>query len=434
MDKTFIALGISLGLGLLIGLQRERMGSRIGGIRTFPLISLFGSLCGLLAREYGGALIVVGMAVVFGSLAISNLLEGAKAEPPEPGQTTEFAALLTFAIGAFLIMGPHPVALVAGGVVVVLLQLKEPMHQFVEKMGHRDMTAMVQFVVITLIILPLLPNRAYGPYRVLNPYDIWRMVVLIVGIGLSGYIIYKIWGEKVGTILGGVLGGLISSTATTVTYARRTRSGSGPQSLPVFVILAASTIAYGRVLFELAVVAPRHLPQLTLPIAAMLLWIGLLSVVPLWLARGQKEESFQPKNPAELKTALVFGALYAIVLLAIAAAKQQFGQTALYGVAILSGLTDMDAITLSLGRMVEELRIEPDTGWRLILTASLANLVFKAGAVAFLASWRFTLKMLSFFGLAMAGGLLILWLWPEHWAIQIPQNKPVPGRVLEDSK
>lgn len=427
LDNTFIALAISLGLGLLIGLQRERTGSRIGGIRTFPLISLFGSLCALLSRELGGAVLAVGMVAVFGSLALSNLIKSPENESPEPGQTTEFAALLTFALGAFVVLGSYAVALVTGGVAVVLLQLKAPMHLFVAKMGRRDITAMLQFVVISLIIWPLLPDRAFGPYQVLNPFDIWRMVVLIISIGLSGYVVYKIWGQKAGALLGGVLGGVVSSTATTVSYARRARSAAESQSLPMFVILAASTITYARVLFELAVITPRFVAQLALPIAAMFLWMILLSLAPLWLSRGRNEEISQPKNPAQLKSALVFGAVYALVLLAVAASRQQFGHTALYAVSILSGLTNMDAITLSLGRMIDGRRIPPDTGWRLILIASLANIVFKGVVVAFLAPWRFTAKMLSFFALAMVGGLLILWLWPDHWIIQLPQNSPPPG-------
>src|SRR5688572_6724005 len=234
--EVYVTLAISLGLGLLIGLQRERAEARLGGIRTFPLISLFGTFCGLLALRHGWGILVAGLLVVFGVLTISNVLKSREAPQPEPGQTTEVAALLTFALGAYLVSGERAVALVAAGITVVLLHLKEPMHRFVGKMGGHDMSAVMQFVVITLIILPLLPNRTFGPYHVLNPFDIWRMVVLIVGLSLTGYVIYKIWGERAGTISGGVLGGLISSTATTVSYARRSKEATQTHGPAVFVI------------------------------------------------------------------------------------------------------------------------------------------------------------------------------------------------------
>src|SRR5688572_23766628 len=215
---TFVTLAISLGLGLLIGLQRERSEARLGGIRTFPLISLFGTVCGLLAAQFAWPVLVAGFVVVFGVLALANVIKLRETTLPEAGQTTEVAALLTFALGVYLVEGDRSVAFVVAGVTVVLLHLKEPMHRFVDRMGDKDMAAIIQFVVISLIILPLLPNRTFGPYNVLNPFDIWRMVVLIVAISLVGYVVYKTAG-RVGTISGGILGGLISSTATTVSYA-----------------------------------------------------------------------------------------------------------------------------------------------------------------------------------------------------------------------
>jgi uncharacterized membrane protein (DUF4010 family) len=412
MMEIFVTLGISLGLGLLIGLQRERAEARVGGIRTFPLISLFGTFCALLAASHGWGILLAGFLVVFGVLAVSNVLKLRESPQPEPGQTTEVAALLTFALGAYLVGGDRSVAFVAAGVTVVLLHLKEPMHRFVGKMGGHDVSAVMQFVVITLIILPLLPNRAFGPYEVLNPFDIWRMVVLIVGLSLSGYVVYKIWGERAGTISGGVLGGLISSTATTVSYARRSREALETHRSTVFVIIVASAIAYGRVLIEIGAVAPRRAGEMIAPLTVLLGWMALVSVLFYPFRRSDGGKIPEPANPAELKSALVFGAIYAVVIFAIGAVKHHLGPTALYGVAIASGLTDMDAITLSTARFVEQERLDSGTGWRLILTASLANIVFKAGAAMFIGGVAFGRRLLLPFGLGLAGGLVILWLWP----------------------
>lgn len=425
---SLITLGISLGLGLLIGLQRERTEARFGGIRTFPLVSLFGTFCGMLSDGRGAWPIAAGFLAIFGTVAVANWLHSAAADDGEHGQTTDVAALLTFAIGAYLPLGERPVAVVATGLMVILLHLKEPMHVFVRKMGSKDMAGIMQFVVISLIILPLLPNRAYGPLHVLNPFDIWRMVVLIVGLSLTGYIIYKWVGGTASTVLGGILGGLISSTATTVSYARRAKSAPAAHSLALTVILIASAVSYLRVLIEVSIIAPTNLGALVPPLAAALVWAGCIAAAAFIFLRKDHETMPAPANPAELKSALVFGIIYAIITLAAALIKKYFGTTGLYGVGVVSGLTDMDAITLSLARMVENRQLDADTGWRIILAASLSNSVFKGIAAGFLGGWPFGLRLAPFFAAALLGGLALILFWPQGWAIGPEQRSVFSGR------
>jgi len=408
---AFITLAVSLGLGLLIGLQRQRTEDRFGGIRTFPLISLFGTFCGMLGEVHGAWPIAAGVIAIFGTLAMANWLN-ARHAASEHGQTTEVTALLTFAIGAYLPLGDRSLAAVATGLVVILLHLKGPMHVFVRKMGPKDMAGIMTFVVISLIILPLLPNRAFGPFKVLNPFDIWRMVVLIVGLSLTGYIVYKMLGRTASALLGGILGGVISSTAATVSYARRAREIPAAHTFAVAVILIASAVSYLRVIVEVSLVAPSHLSGLLPPLLAALAWTSIIAGVAFFFFRGQREEMPPPANPAELKSALIFGTLYALVTLAAAAVKQSFDSSALYFVAIISGLTDMDAITLSMARMAESEHLAPGHAWRLILAASLANFVFKGIAATFLGGWKLGVRLAPFFGVALAGGLALLWLWP----------------------
>ena len=408
---SLITLGISLGLGLLIGLQRERTEARFGGIRTFPLVSLFGTFCGMLSEGRGAWPIAAGIVAIFGTLAVANWLHASE-EEGEHGQTTDIAALLTFAIGAYLPLGDRPVAVVATGLMVVLLHLKEPMHVFVRKMGPKDMAGLMQFVVISLIILPLLPNRAYGPMQVLNPFDIWRMVVLIVGLSLTGYIIYKWVGGTASAVLGGILGGLISSTATTVSYARRAKTAPAAHALALSVILIASAVSYFRVLIEVSIFAPSNLRALLPPLATAFGWASIIAAAAFLFFHQDHEPMPAPANPAELKSAIIFGVIYAVITLAAALIKERFGANALYGVALISGLTDMDAITLSLARMVESRQLEADIGWRIILAASLANFVFKGVAAGFLGGWRFGLRLLPFFVAALAGGLGLILFWP----------------------
>jgi uncharacterized membrane protein (DUF4010 family) len=275
----------------------------------------------------------------------------------------------------------------------------------------------MQFVLISMVILPVLPNRTFGPYEVLNPQQIWWMVVLIVGIGLGGYIAYKILGHAAGTALAGLLGGTISSTATTVSYARRSRDSPAATGSAVVVILIASTVVFGRVLVEIAVVAPSALSTMAPPLAVVMGALALLCLV-LWLSwRGDRGAMPEQGNPSNLRSAIVFAFLYALVLLAVAAVKELFGQDALYGVSVLSGLTDMDAITLSTSRLVQQGRLEAATGWRLILVASMSNLVFKGVVAAFLGRRELAVRIALWYAVAFAAAAAVLGLWPAAGAL-----------------
>jgi uncharacterized membrane protein (DUF4010 family) len=411
IPDIFIRLAVALGLGLLVGLQRERVDSVIAGIRTFSLISLLGAICAQLAKTHGSWILVVGFLATALLVTAGNLVR-LQTREAEPGQTTAFAALVVFGLGAWAVAGAMVVPVVLAGAVVVLLHFKEPLHEFVGKIGEKDLRAIMQLVLIALVILPILPDRDMGPYGVLNPYQIWWMVVLIVGLSLAGYVAYKLFGAGAGTVLAGILGGLISSTATTAGYARRSRESPDLSRLAALVVMLASTVVFGRILVEIAAVARGRLLDLAPPLAAMLGVCALVSGAAWLLERDGDEELPKQENPAELKAALLFGALYAAVLLAVAFARDRFGTAGLYSVAALSGLTDMDAITLSTSRLVQASQLDPDTGWRAILLASMANLGFKAGIVAALGSRALLGRIALLFGAAIAGGGLIFWLWP----------------------
>jgi uncharacterized membrane protein (DUF4010 family) len=375
--EVFTRLGIALALGLLVGLQRERVQSPIAGIRTFALITVLGAICGLLSDHFGGWIIALGVLAVAALLVVANLAKLAEGRI-DPGLTTEMAVLLMFGTGAYLMIGHTGVAVAVGGSVAILLYLKQPLHTLVARIGEEDLKAIMQFVLIALVILPVLPNENYGPYEAFNPYKTWWMVVLIVAISLAGYIAFKFFGQKTGALLAGVLGGLISSTATTVSQARRVRDNPEGTRLAAVVILIASTIAFARVMVEIAVVAPGTLWQMLPPLGVMFGWMAVLSAGLYWWSGKEKAEPPQPRNPAELQAALIFGALYALVRLAVVAAEDFFGTSGLYLVGILSGLHDMDAITLSTAQLVGSEELAASSGWRVILTAALSNLVFKA--------------------------------------------------------
>lgn len=420
MDYTpFYNLGIALGLGLLVGLQRERSESKMAGIRTFPLITLAGALSAYLADYWASGWIIAAGTISIALLALASNALRTRHEAPEEkvgGQTTEVAAILMFLLGAYVVVGSHALAIAVGAMVAILLYLKPTLSGFVDRLGAKDTRAIMQFAALSFVVLPVLPDQAYGPYQVLNPREIWTMVVLIVGLSLSAYFIYKWTSEKLGTIAGGILGGLISSTATTVTYAKRTSGNRNVGRLAALVILIASTVSFVRVLIEVGVVIPGELGMIGPPIAAVLLFMVLLCVGFFFLIQHKEQDTLpEPDNPAQLQSAFIFGALYAIIIFAVAAAKDWLGDSGLYAVSIISGLTDVDAITLSLSNTIKGGGLAAAQGWKLILIAALSNMVFKAGLAIALGSRSLAKYVIALTVLTLVAGLLTVWLWPAGW-------------------
>lgn len=416
--KDITTLGIAFGLGLLVGLQREHADNKMAGVRTFTLIAVLGVIAGFLSRDLDNPFIIPVFGLALTALLVTaNVIKLKKLTDPDVGQTTEVAVLLMFAISAYLVLGSQIIGIIVGGAMAVLLYIKEHLHSFIDKLKDKDLTAIMTFVGISLIVLPILPDKTFGPLDVLNPHNIWLMVVLIVGISVIGYFIYKFVGTKTGIISNGILGGLISSTATTVSYARKTKNTKALDKMAAFIITTASAIALVRVLIEVGIVIPEKLPQIILPLAVQFLLMGSICVGFFYLINKENTEDGmpEPENPAQFKSALVFGLLYGLILLAVAFTEKEFGKDALYAVAIVSGLTDVDAITLSLSQLMKNGGLNTGTGWKLILLASLANLLFK-GIMAAVLGTRQLAKWISIsFGISIIAGLLIMWLWPESW-------------------
>jgi uncharacterized membrane protein (DUF4010 family) len=361
----------------------------------------------MLSKYSGGWILAGGFLGITACIVIGNQIRNESGEPGS-GLTTEIAMLLMYAVGVSLALLPEIVGVAVGAGVAVLLQFKPELHGIAQRLSDDDTKAIMRFVLLAFIVLPVLPNRPYGPFDVLNPHDIWKMVVLIVGISLGGYIVYKFFGENAGVVVGGILGGTISSTATAVSYARRVKESPGIEHLAALVICIASTIVYIRVLIELSVVAPQFVP-VAAPRIAVLFGVSVLVCLGLWLkVRGQKSEMPEQENPSELKPALVFGLLYAAVLFGVAAAKHYFGNQGLFLLAGISGLTDMDAITLSTGRMVAQGTLNEKAAWQMILLAGMSNLLFKAGLVFSLGNRKLFGYVAMNFGLCILAGVLVV--------------------------
>lgn len=406
-------LAVALALGLLVGMQREWAVDEIAGIRTFALITLLGAVSGILATLHGGWMVGAGALGLVTLIAVANLVRLRRDDTLDTGITTEVAALLMYGVGVLVASGATLESVVLAGAVAVLLHWKQPLHRWVKQMGQDDVNAVFRLVLIALVILPILPNRAFGPYGVLNPFQIWLMVVLIVGLSLAGYVAFVLFGSRGGAVVSGVLGGMISSTATTVSYSRRSAAEPDRSPAAAVVVMLASVVVFGRVLVEMGLVAPSHLGALAPPMVAMMVIMAVVAGVLVFTARDSREREVRDRQPpSDLKAAVVFGLLYAAVLLAVALARTHLGEGALYAVAAVSGLTDVDAITLSTAQMVALDGLDPAQGWRLILVGTLSNLVFKAGMVTVLGHRRLRGRILAAFGVSFAAGVGILLFWP----------------------
>ncbi len=375
--EQFKVLGIALVLGLLVGLQREVSQNRPAGFRTFPLITVFGALCSLLGLQFGPWIPALGFAGILTLIVLVNVI-AMRSNNADTGVTSEVAVLLMYAVGAYLPVGPPEVAVVIGGAVAILLHLKPELHSLASRLERTDLKAIMQFVLVSFVILPLVPNRAFGPFNVLNPFVAWLMVVLIVGISLTAYLTYKLLGSRAGILAGGILGGFVSSTATTVSYARVARAAGDALAAAGLVIVLASTIASVRVLVLIAFVDSLLFKTLALPIAVMFLFPAVFCVLEWRRVRSSSIAGPSQRNPTELRTAFMFALAYSVVLLVVSAAKDYAGQGGLYAVSAITGLTDLDAISLSMAQLAASGRLGERVAAELIIVAVISNTLVKA--------------------------------------------------------
>lgn len=408
--STIQALSVALALGVLVGLQRERSDEPLAGVRTFPLVALTGALSALMDGAQPGIYVIIGGLAVVAYTVIGNLMR-IRAGDYDPGLTTEVALFAVFLVGAAAGTGALALAAICGGTTALLLYLKGWSHAVVARFSDADVRAVMQFALIAAVILPLLPNQDFGPHEAFNPFETWLMVVFIVGLNLVGYVAVRLSGERAGTLASGLLSGLVSSTAATASFSRRVRAGI-PAAVGALGIMLASTVLVARVLVEVALVGPSVLDAVAPPLLILLAVHVVVAVGAFLRVKGHDAAEIAQKNPAEVRAALVFGALYALIKLGVAFAQESLGQAGLFIVAVISGLTDVDAITLSTAQFMSSGRVSTEDGWRVIMVAIMANLVFKAGIAASLGGMRLLRRIVVVFGIAMIAALSLLWLYP----------------------
>lgn len=405
------AFAVSMGIGLLIGLDRERKPDAKAGLRTFALTSMLGCLAGLLSEKTGS-----GWIVAAGLLMVAAMMIVAQARDPlddgDPGTTSVIALMLCYGYGAMVWYGHATLAIMLAIATTILLYFKAQLQTVSRRLTHRDLISILQFCVLSLVVLPILPNQDYGPYDALNPHQIWWMVVLISGLSLAGYAALNIVGNRHGAPLLGFFGGLVSSTATTMVFARNSREDATLAATATLVILIANLV----VTLRLGIVAVVLAPSLLLPLASVLgggFLLGLAVAFYKWRTLTSAGELPLPevKNPTELRTALSFGLLYGVVLLLAAWLQDVAGSQGLYLVALVSGLTDVDAITLSTLRLFNQHTLTASPAVIAIGLAALSNLAFKAGLVATIGGRKLADGVLPGFaaiGVGFVAGIVLL--------------------------
>lgn len=408
--EIWLRLAVALGVGFLIGLERGfatrqlAEGTRMAGVRTHPLLAVLGALVVLLAGEPGG------LSWAFAFVAVAGVILGAYylhvQRDRDMGFTSVVALLLTFVLGGVAMQGYLAAAAGAAVIAAVLLSAKQPLHQWIERLERRELVAALQFLLISVVVLPILPNRGFGPWQALNPYEIWWLVVMVAGMSFAGYVATRIFGEQRGILLTALLGGLVSSTAVTVDYARLAQQHRTRVRVLAAGVLLACGIMFARTLAIATLLAPSLAPRLALPLLVM------MGVCHLGAWRHGREMSDAPggaltlRNPFEWNVAVQFGALLALIMLLARAAYEWFGSHGVYALAVFSGAADVDTVTLSVARMAE---LPQFAAIAAILIANTANTLVKGTLVTTIAGSAMARMVVPVLGLALLAGLGAAW-------------------------
>ncbi len=393
-EHPFVQFAIALFIGALIGLEREKKKAAggklgIGGIRTFLLFAEAGAIAAWLALKFQAPVIFVGAGALVTAMVVVGYREDVRQHPTDYGLTTEMAALVVFLLGGMVLYGYAEVAVGLAIATLAALAWKEPLHAFIHGLDTDDIFAGLKLLIATFIVLPVLPNRVLDPWGALNPYKIWLLVVLISALSLVGYAAARWMGERKGIALTGLVGGVVSSTAVTLAFTRRSREpGGDAMSGPLASgIVLAWAVMFARVGVIVAAVNQPLAWHLATPLAVL----TLASLALAWafarhahVAHPQRV-AVPLKNPFSLTSAIHFALLFTGVLLIVKLGEHYLPASALYVVATVAGLTDVDAITLSMSDYARATGAVA-TAAAAIAIGWVANTAFKCGIVAMLGS------------------------------------------------
>jgi uncharacterized membrane protein (DUF4010 family) len=401
----------ALALGALIGLEREyaryrKKGHDYAGIRTFPLISLFGALSAFLADLISVWILIISM-VLMGLLIIVSYFTVSQKTREYHGATSEVAGLLTFFIGVLSFYGELTLAVSLAVIITIILYARSILHHFAEHIKRQEMADTLKFAVIAFVILPFLPNQGYGPHEIFNPFIIWLMVVFISGISFAGYILMKWFGEK-GIGLAGILGGLVSSTAVTTSFAHRSKKESKIYKALIFGVILANGIMFIRILIEVFVLNRSLFVKILAPMLILTAVTAIFSYF-VWEQAKKVKGKVQLGSPFTLGPALKFGMFFAMILALVKIANIYLSSRGVYIVSFLSGFANVDAITVSLSQLAKTSLTE-DIARNGIVIAALTNVAVKGGIAYFFGSKKFGRIVLALYFVLILIGLTTIYL------------------------
>ncbi len=412
----FYHLAIALGIGLLIGVERgwqqreAHDGKRVAGVRTYGLLGLLGGCTALLGGQLGAVtigLVFIGVALVLVTTHWANLQA---TQCSDVSITSLVAGLLVFVFGLMAVSGQEEEAVAAGVVTIMLLAYKPQLHRWVRALEESELRAGTKLLLMSAVILPILPNAGFGPWQALNPYELWWMVVLIAAISFVGYFALKLVGVRKGALLTGLLGGLVSSTALTLSFSRLARQETVLTPVLATGILLACGTMFPRMLLVASLLNPAMFASLWLPVLLMAL-ITYAPALGYWFMEKKHlaaEPRVQLHNPLELGTALLFGVLLAVIMLLGKALQDWVGAMGVLLLAAASGVADVDAITLSVSRLSLN-GLNVSTAVFSIVLAAAVNSLVKAGMALSIGGRGVGLRVGVPLLLAAATGIIMAW-------------------------
>lgn len=419
MDETEILtrLSLALGIGFLIGMERgwrERdrgEGGSTAGLRTFALVGLSGGIWALLATPLGPVPLAAAFIAIAAALTAFRWRETSR--EATFGATTLVAAFLTFALGAYSVLGNKTMAAAAAVAVAVLLAAKNWLNAWLKALTWPELRAALTLLAMSFIALPVLPDRALGPYGALNPRSIWIMTIAIAGVSFMGYVAVRVIGKRYGPLVAGIAGGVVSSTATTLDMARRARVAPEQMNTLLAGALVASAVMFVRIGLITLAFGSFLLPALVWPLAAafVVTVTGGLIADPPWRTGPAVANDTQTAfaNPLDLPSVLLFGALIAVILVLTKAFTANFGSAGAVALAAIAGLADVDSVTLSMTQIASTITRDAVLG---VLVAAGVNSLSKSFLAVTVGGWRFGRAYLATsLAALLAGGLMALATW-----------------------
>ncbi len=409
MGSYILGVLISMGIGLILGLEREYdklKDQGFAGIRTFPIVAILGFSLGNLTEKFTPWLLIVSLGAFILFLAFNHFFQ--KQEEYGKGLTTNLALIATFVLGVMVSAEFYRDAVATAVIIVTLLSLKTRFRTVISNITSEELFAFIKFSIIALLILPFLPNKTYGPNDLLNPFEIGSIIVIVSFLNFIGYLLVKYVGSKKGILLTAILGGLISSTAVTWSYA--SRSVESPELSRKYAagIIIASAIMFPRLILLAYIFNNALLTYLALPFGVLTLVCLVVSLLLIKRDSNKPDTNIKLGNPMNLLNAIGFGVIYVVILFAVFYSNEFFGESGLYYSALIAGLGDTDAITISMAKFSldgEKLKLASTV----IIAAIMSNMLVKLGITAFRGS-KTTGKLVTytFGGIILIGIIYIL--------------------------